>query len=206
MNSKSIKYLISSIFLVFILGGCIQSDYTKLVKRELGKGVRVDSVVFGIGFGDTRNEYYGKCFDLNRQHLVTAGPDGASVQYLFEDTTVHDSITSVRLLFKPEFDNKDKIIAIDLVFSYPSWAPWNAKYQSDKLREKVLLLLMKWYKGNDFITAKIEGQDLPVKVDGNRRMIVFVRDERNVVVRVHDLLNEKYRHSITSYSKKEKKD
>lgn len=181
-----------------MLSGCFQSDYTKLVKAELSKGVRMDSVVFGINLGDTRNEFYGKCFDLNKQHLVTAGPSGTTVQYLFTDSLFHDEPASMRLLFIPAFDKDDVIIEIDLEFSYSGWAPWNEQYFSDKLKEKVVMMIMQGYKGNNFIPVKIEGAEVPVKLDGNRRMLVYIKDEQSVIVKVQDILHPVYRHSITS--------
>ncbi len=197
-----LKYSISLALVLGLLWSCTQSDYTKLVKSELQKGIRKDSLLLGINLGDTRDEFYGKCFDLNHDSLVTQGPNGATVQYMFEDTLVHDSITSMRLLFIPVFDEQDKIIEMNLEFSYPAWAPWNTKYQSDQLRDKVLALVMRWYKGNEFITATINKTQIPVKIDGNRRMLVYIKDAQNVVVKIQDILHPRYKHSITEDGEK----
>jgi len=198
MTWKFLRYPISFLAMSIMVSGCFQSDYTKLVKSELAKGVRVDSVVFGINLGDTRDEYFGKCYDLNQEKLVTEGPFGGSVQYLFKDSLFHDQVTPMRMLFIPVFDNKEFIIEINLEFSYPSWAPWNEQYQSAMLKEKVLKMIMHGYKGNDFVKATINGNEYPIKLDGNRRMIVYIKDEQNVVVKIQDILHPKYRHSITS--------
>ena len=95
---RSIKYSISLILLGTIFNGCFQSDYTKVVKSELAKGVRRDSILLGMHFGDTRNEFNGKCFDLNKTHIVSQG-EGFSVQYLFTDSLVHQEPTPIKLLF-----------------------------------------------------------------------------------------------------------
>ena len=102
---KSIKYLISSVCVAVIVTSCLQSEYTRLVNAELQKGTRQDSLLFGIRFGDTRQDFYGKCFDLNKQRLVTQGPGNASVQYLFTDSLVHNRPTQLRLLFFPMLMN-----------------------------------------------------------------------------------------------------
>lgn len=201
---KFIKYQSSILVLTLTLTGCFQSDYTKLVKSELAKGVRMDSLVFGIKFGNSRDEFFGKCFDLNKQRLVTAGPNGTSVQYLFEDSLFHNQPTPVRMLFTPSFDKEDVIIEMTMEFTYPSWTAWDGQFQSDKLKEKVLKLLMNWYKGNEFVTAKINGDVVPVKLDGNRRMIVYPKNEQIVVVEIQDILHPKYRHSITTDTEKAK--
>lgn len=198
MNLKSTKWLIKLIVLGFIAQGCIKSEYTKLVETELARGVRVDSLLFGINLGDSRDDFYGKCFDLNKQKLVTEGPNGATVQYLFTDSLVHPVPKSMMLLFIPAFDDQDKIIEMNLEFSYIGWSPWNKDLSSDKLKEKVVELLKRWYKGNDFITIEIDNVPVPTKLDGNRRMLVYIKDEQNVVVKIHDILHPRYRHSTTS--------
>jgi hypothetical protein len=175
----------------------MQSDYTRVVKLELAKGVRMDSVIFGINLGDTREEFYGRCFDLNKQQLVTQGP-GSTVQYLFTDSVVHQKAMPLRLLFIPVYDEANKIIEMNMEFSYPGWAPWNADLQAEALRPRVQDLLLNWYGGNEFVQARINNSQLPVKVDGNRRMIVYVKDARNVVVKVQDLLHPRYQHSISA--------
>jgi hypothetical protein len=202
-NLRYVKWSISFLFLATLITSCIQSDYTKLVKSELEKGIRKDSLLLGINLGDSRDDFYGKCFDLNHDSLVTQGPSGATVQYLFKDELVHDTLTNMRLLFIPVFDDQDKIIEMNLEFSYPAWAPWNENYHSDKLKSRVLELLMMWYKGNEFVTATINKTDIPVKVDGNRRMLVYIKDAQNVVVKIQDIMHPKFEHSITADEKKD---
>ncbi|MFZ6014679.1 MAG: hypothetical protein ACOYXT_30340 [Bacteroidota bacterium] len=183
--------------MALFLSSCLQSEYTKLVKSELAKGIRKDSILFGIKFGDTRNDFYGKCFDLNKQQLVTQGPSNSSVQYLFTDSIVHQVPTELRMLFYPSFDAQDKISEMNLEFSYMAWAPWNEKYQSDSLKIKVLDLLMRWYDGNGFVVANVnDTTHMPVKVDANRRMLVYTIDKQNVIVKIQDILNPRFKHSI----------
>jgi hypothetical protein len=193
------KFVITSSFFcaLIICVSCNQSDYTKLVKSELSRDVRLDSLILGINFGDSRDEFYGKCFDLNKQQLVTQGPSGATVQYLFTDSVVHSRPTPLRLLFIPAFDGDDKIKEMNLEFSYIAWSPWGEEYQSAKLLGEVQKILMIWYKGNPFIAVNVDGKEFPVKVDGNRRLAVYIKDDQNVVVKIHDILHPAYKHSIS---------
>jgi hypothetical protein len=176
---------------------CVQSDYTKLVKQELASGIRKDSLLFGIRFGDTRNDFFGKCFDLNKQRLVTQGPNSSSVQYMFSDSLYHKRPTEIRMLFYPSFDSKDVINEMIMEFNYSGWAPWNRPLQSDSLKVKTMELLMKWYGGNNFITANVDKSSFPVKLDGNRRILVEIKDVQSVVVKVQDILHPQFMHSIT---------
>lgn len=201
INWRSIKYFPAIVICSTACLGCFQSDYTRLVKSELSKGERKDSVLLGISLGETRNVFYGKCFDLNKLKLITPGDGGTFVKYMFTDSLFHDKPTEVRLLFYPTFDQKDVIAEVKMDFSYLGWAPWNRQLQSDSLQEKVIKILMHWYGGNDFVKAHVDGAEMPVKVDGNRRMIVGVKDSQSVEVKVQDLLHPYFMHSITQKEK-----
>jgi hypothetical protein len=193
MNSRFIKYS-GSLLIVAIFTGCFQSDYTRAVKSELAKGIRVDSILFGIKLSDTRDRFYGKCFDLNKAHLVTQGPSGNTVQYIFMDSLLHDSPTELRLLFYPTFDKENKISEMKMEFSYTAWAPWNESFHAKNLIPIVKELMLKWYKGNPFVDAKINGNLVPVKVDGNRRILVTEKDVQSVSVSVQDILHPMFKH------------
>ena len=134
--------------------------------------------------------------DLNQQKLVTQGPKGITVQYSFTDSLVHSGPTPMRLLFTPFFDEQEKISNMSLEFSYSGWAPWNKHLQSDSLIGNVKKLAMAWYKGNEFIMASVGGKDVPVKLDGNRRVTAYTLDAQSVVLEVQDILHPKFSHSI----------
>jgi len=201
-NWKFLKYPSRILIVGFILSGCLQSDYTKLVKSELAKGIRQDSILLGVRFGDTQNDYFGKCFDLNSKKLVTQGPSGIMVQYLFTDSVVHKEPTQMKLLFEPSFDEARKITDMEFEISYLGWAPWNEQLQSDMLEDKVMKLLLSWYGGNDFITIKLNDADTPVKLDGNRRIMVRIKDAQSVLVKVEDILHPKFKHSVQAKERK----
>lgn len=178
-----------------LLSACMQSEYTRLVKSELAKGVRYDSILLGINFGVSHDQFREKCFELNRQHLVTEG-EGFGVQYFFHDSLFHIKPTKIQLVFSPEFDDQSKLCSISMKFSYPSWAPWNPKTLSDSLKPKVIKIVESWYRGNAFIKASVQGQEIPVKLDGNRRIVIEIKDSRNVVANVQDILNPRYQHKF----------
>jgi len=201
-NWKFIKYLVSIILIGTLFASCVQSDYTKLVKSELAKGIRRDSLLFNIHFGDSKEDFYGKCFDLNKQGLVTEGPGNAWVQYFFRDSIASKKSREIRLLFMPQYDSTTSISEMRMEFSYSGWAPFNRDFQSDSLQGRAKKLLMKWYKGNEFIKTEINNKDIAVKVDGNRRILVHIKDPQSVAVEMQDILNPLFAHSITSKEKR----
>jgi len=176
---------------------CLESEYTRLVKAELAEGNRSDSLIFDIKFGDTRKMFFQKCFLLNQKALVSQGPSNSSVQYVFTDSLYHDDPIPIRLLFYPRFDSGQRINRMDLEISYSGWAPWNTKLQSDQLKPKVLQMLKGWYGGNDFIYVEIDEIEVPVKLDNNRRILVYTPDTEKVVVNIQDILHPDYAHSIS---------
>ncbi len=187
----------SFLLLSLLLTGCFESEYTRLVKSELSKETRSDSLLFDIEFGDSREEFYQKCYRLNRRQLVSQGPGNSSVQYLFTDSVYHKEPASLQLLFYPKFDEKQVIKSMDLELSYTGWAPWNTRLKSDSLKPKVLEMLRDWYGGNDFISVTLNKVEVPLKLDANRRIIVFTKDEEKVVVKIQDILHPEYQHSIS---------
>jgi hypothetical protein len=175
-----------------VLVGC-QSDYTRTVKEELAKGVRQDSLLLGVKFGDDREDFYGRCYDLNRAKIIDQGV-GFSAKYIINDSMTQTPPRDIALLFYPKFDSSNIINGLDMEFRYPGWNSGIRNTQSDSLMTHVQKILLKWYKGNDFVIAKIDGKDTPVKVDGNRRMMMKIEDEQRVLVHIRDLLHPMYRH------------
>jgi hypothetical protein len=147
----------------------------------------------GIRFGDSQQVFREKCYALNQQHLATEG-DSFWVRYLFPDSS-KDNSPGMKLLFFPAFDEKNILIGLDLKFSYLGWAPWNSELQADRLQEKIKPLLMKWYGGNEFVVAHVNGKDIPVKLDGNRRIMIYTAPPEHVMVRVQDILHPIFSHS-----------
>ncbi|MTI39604.1 hypothetical protein [Fulvivirga lutimaris] len=191
------RYIFSGVMIMLVFASC-ESEYTRLVKRELEKEQRLDSILFDLNFGDPRSRFYQRCLELNRQTLVTQGPSNSSVQYIFQDSLFHEEPTPMRLLFYPEFDVEDKLSGMNMEFSYMAWAPWNRELQSDYLQPKVIEMIESWYNGNKFIETEVRGANLKVKVDGNRRVLVYIKDTQTVVVKVQDLLHPQFKHSISS--------
>lgn len=197
INFKFLKSATSALILSVVLTGCFQSEYTRLVNRELASGIRKDSILLGIDLADSREEFYAKCTELNKQQLITQGSSGFSVLHFFKDSLVHKKATEIKLLFSPIFDKEDTLAGMDLDFSYTNWAPWNKSYQSDSLEIKLMELIEKKYKGNPFILVESNKVPLKVKLDGNRRMIIVKKNEQIVSVKVQDILHPSFMHSVT---------
>lgn len=180
---KLINFKTALIAIVLLASSC-QSDYTKLVKKELNSGKQKDSIFYGLKFGQTKSDFFKICWELNKKRIATHGPDNSYVQTILypQDSTQH--IKKMRLLFYAKFSSDNIIRAMDVKFSYVAWAPWNTDLLSDKLLPKVQDTLMKWYPGNKFMKVR---DDILVKVDGNRQIQVKIESSRDVSVVIEDL-------------------
>lgn len=167
-----------------------QSEYTKMEKAEMAKGVRYDSLFFGIEFNQTKKKFYDICWEKNREGLFSAGGRGNFVRYELPADSA--DVDKIEMFFYPEFNQADNIIAMDLEYRYKAWSPWNDNFQSYDLIPRIIDSLMAWYGGNVFIEIPDEDttQTIWAKVDGNRRIAIKAKDEEIVQVKMTDLTNK----------------
>jgi hypothetical protein len=195
-NRKHFNFFCAVIVFVFFYG-CSSSggeQYSKLVKKELASGARVDSLFLGIHLGMTSKEFYGHCWELNKKGLLTDGEGNTAVLYKLDKGLKYPASMN----FYPDF-YENKISVMRANFQYNAWAPWNKAQFSDSLLPDVLTLYKKWYpSGNDFIaiTDKARGT-IYVKVDGNRRITIGRFNDMLVRVDYTDLtIEEKLKKGI----------
>jgi hypothetical protein len=189
IQGRNFIYLFATVAVFFAcscsyFGG---NEYGNLVKRELAKGTRNDSLFFGIYLGMTSKAFYTHCWELNKKGLFTNGANNTTVLYSMDKDLKYPA----NMNFYPGFF-EDKIYVMQASYEYKAWAPWNKSQYSDSLLPDVLNLYKKWYpQGNDFIeiTNKEKGT-IYVKVDGNRRITIGRFDDRIVKVDYTDLLVE----------------
>jgi len=184
-----IKGLWCLIFVAVSLMGC-QSEYQQYVDQELAAGITQDSLFLGMRIGQTRKDFFSICWDLNKQKLISEGTGNRTARYITDrDTSGLSTPVSKDILFYGIFDEDDVMRGMDMTYSYVTWAPWNDDKQADQLlldlRDEYLI----HYPGNDFIEIDIKASDSPalVKIDGNRQILMYTKNEKDVVVKIEDL-------------------
>lgn len=163
-------------------------EYNKLVKKELAKGTRSDSLFLGIKFGMTSKEFYGFCWEMNKKGILTDGANNTMVLYKMDSALKYPASMN----FYPDFHD-NRISHMRVTFQYNAWAPWNKAQFADSLLPDVLRLYRQWYPGgNPFFEMKdkLKGT-IYIKVDGNRRILLGKQDDMIVRVDYTDLLIEK---------------
>ena len=146
-----------------------------------------DSLFLGFHLGMAQKDFFDHCTELNKQQKITQGPGGTTnVEYRIVGE--YDSEISMR--FFPTFI-EEKIFEMPVTYSYVAWAPWNRQYWAEELLPKVLEKYKEVY-GDDFklINHPTQGK-VYYKIDGKRRINLFVKDEQHVQAVFSDLKVEK---------------
>ena len=147
--------------------------------------------------GQTRQEFYDRCWELNRQQLISEGTGNTTARfYTDRDSLGNMTDASKDMLFYGMFDEDQIMRGMDMSYSYVAWAPWNRGKQSDSLLLALKEEYLRGYPGNDFIEIDIKASEVPalVKIDGNRQILMYVKNDKDVVVKIEDLhhkLNKK---------------
>lgn len=166
-----------------------RSEYDNLVKSEMASGVRHDSLIFDFVFDQTREKFYEQCWEMNKTNIISQGPKNKYVMYILEPGMVRDEEYKIEMLFYGIFDSDMIMRGMDFRFSYPRWSAWSDEYHADKLIPSVMNYFNDKFPGNDFITVPLKSidQNSYVKVDGNRQILIYAADSKDVVVKLEDL-------------------
>lgn len=156
-----------------------ESEYERLLKRELKTGVRNDSLFLGYRLGMEKRAFLDHSWQLNQQGVVTGG---VTVDY-----DLNDLPHAAKMSFFPDFE-EDKIQRMAVEISYHAWAPWNRDLYSDSL----IVHLLEYYKeiyGNGFIETvhPRNGKRAWAKLDGNRQITIHKHDDMVARVEFEDL-------------------
>jgi len=156
-----------------------ESEYERLLQRELKKGVRNDSLFLGYHLGMERRAFFDHSWQLNQQGVVTGG---VTVDY-----DLNELPHAAKMSYFPDFEG-DKIQRMAVEISYHAWAPWNRDLYSDSL----IVHLLEYYKevyGNGFIETvhPRNGKRAWAKVDGNRQIMIHKHDDMVTRVEFEDL-------------------
>ena len=180
------------LILVLILNNCDQSEYKKLVRNELKKNVKNDSLFLNLKFGERNEDYLDKIWELNKKGIISqADGEYGTLRYPLKLNKSKNNIGDINMDFFPRFNNKKRLDKLTIKFSHEAWAPWNKELFPNKLIVKVMDTIIKWYKGNDFLEAyndiNNKKSSIFYKVDGNRQFKVYFVEDHEVIAEVEKL-------------------
>ena len=180
------QYLTLALSLLFLLSaGCIKKTrYEHTVDKELAKKERNDEIFLGFHFGMPSQDFYEKCWELNKSGLAREGALNTTVYYEIDDLSYKSALE-----FYPVFKD-DKIQSMTGFAHYIGWAPWNKHLWAESMIEELKTLFESWY-GPGFFRIKSPGRGAAyVKIDGNRRIVLYYNRDERVEFLFSDLTNE----------------
>ena len=166
-----------------LMAGCGEGyKYKRLVKNELAKGTRYDTLFLGIYLGMKDKDFYSHCWQLNKNGIIRQGSGNTTVYYKMTDLK-----EPVEVNFYPSFYH-GKIWQVPVKFNYESWAPWNKALVSDTLEMDILGKFKEWY-GDGFHQVLNKRKEVAFyKVDGNRLISIYKEGDMDVWAIFTDLL------------------
>jgi hypothetical protein len=182
------------LFLLFalLLTACKTNSEKKLAdveKQELAKNIRHDSLFMGIYLGMPREAFLEHCWKKNKEGLFVEGSN-KSVEYVFKKEDI-DFKYPIQMNFYPRFRD-DRIGELPVQFTFRTLDPWNPEMQTDKLLKEVRILMEKWYGNDFFLTTLPNGKKAYAKVHGNKRIVMCVEKDFEVLVVFTDLMATNY--------------
>lgn len=169
----------------------VESEYSKLLKKELKSGKSFNDLVLGLKIGQTKDDFYEICADLNKKKLITSGARSLYPEYILYPKDSVENGKKIRMSFMGIFDDDRIMKGMDIRFNYYSWIAWREEYNSDNLINEIKDTLQLWYPGNNFIEIdlKLDSKNnfAYVKIDGNRQITMYKIDGRDVAVIIEDL-------------------
>ena len=136
MKSKS---LVTFIFISLCISfySCT-SEYTKAVEAGLKSGIRYDSLFLGMKIGQTRDDFYKTCWELNKQKLISEGPGNMTAKYIEPVDPATDSLKRKQILFYGIFDENNVMQGMQMTYSYYAWSSWNKDMHANELIKELL--------------------------------------------------------------------
>ena len=188
MGIKDKMYVILIAVSTVLLSSC-KSEYTRAVEKGLASEKIIDSLIFGMRIGQTKKDFYSICWELNKQQLISEGPGNMSAKYIEPLDSTKDKTLRKEMLFYGIFDENDNMYGMYMTYSYIAWAPWLKHLQSSALVDDLKSYYRVNYPGNDFIEFPLKelGINAFAKIDGNRQILIYPKDAKDVVVKIEDL-------------------
>ena len=174
--------------LMLLLASCGEKISPEAMQsREMARGVRYDSLVYGIRFGMSMEDFARHCAEMNRKKLFMPNSQGNAVLLTlnegFEDT--------VKFEFFPDRNEDRTLIRLMGTLRYEAFSYYDEKYDIGNLLEEARDFFEKGYGGNSFIAIPHENPLMKhqyIKVDGNRKITLSPRfDGQSLDVLFEDL-------------------
>ncbi|TLP74030.1 hypothetical protein [Maribacter sp. ACAM166] len=197
MKSKPIKIFKIFLFLGTLLSIVFFSSCSRkitldeYVTKELEKNIRQDSLIYGVHFGMTGEEFQRYCTGMNQKKIFMPNPSGTNVRLEISNGFG----TPVYLNFFPVLIGKSPIRKVNASLKYKKFSYYEEKHKIEILVNQAITYFEEGYGGNRFFSIPHENKLLKfmyVKIDGNRKILLKPTFEgQELEIEFEDLSNGK---------------
>ena len=98
---------IISLFLTLLICCQSQSEYTKVLKRELENTKKeYKDLIFGMKIGQSREDYFDICYKLNKEKKIVSGERSLNPEMILKSKRVPAKGTNIKMSFNGIFNDK----------------------------------------------------------------------------------------------------
>ena len=183
-----IRISIIIIFGLLVFGCKNQSQYTKVLKSELENKNEFNDLIFDMKIGQSRQDYFDICYKLNQKKIVVSGERSLNPELTLKSKSSSAKGANIKMSFNGIFNEEQIMRGMEMRFYFTGWSSWNKDLSSDNLLIQLKDTLNGWFPGNDFFKVNFENSlSTEVKIDGNRRILAYVVNSKDVAVRIEDM-------------------
>ena len=183
-----IRISLAIIFGMLVFGCKNQSEYTKVLKRELENKNEFNDLIFDMKIGQSRQDYFDICYKLNKKKLIVSGERSLNPELVLKPKNDLVKGSNIKMSFNGIFNEKKIMRGMEMRFYFTGWSSWNKDLSSDNLLIQLKDTLREWFPGNDFFKVNFDNNlSTEVKIDGNRRILAYLVNSKDVAVRIEDM-------------------
>ena len=182
------RIFFTTIIFILIVGCQKKSEYSTILTRELEKKNEFNDLIFDMKIGQSRQDYFDICYQLNKQKKIISGERSLNPELILKSKNGSTKGSNIKMSFNGIFNEKKTMRGFEMRFYFTGWSNWNKDLSSENLLFQLKDTLRKWFPGNDFFKVNFENNlSAEVKIDGNRRILAYKVNSKDVAVRIEDM-------------------
>ena len=188
-NFLNLNRIFFTIIIFSLIVGCQRkSQYSSILTRELEKENEFNDLIFDMKIGQSRQDYFDICYQLNKQKKIISGERSLNPELILKSKNGSTKGSNIKMSFNGIFNEKKTMRGFEMRFYFTGWSNWNKDLSSENLLFQLKDTLRKWFPGNDFFKVNFENNlSAEVKIDGNRRILAYKVNSKDVAVRIEDM-------------------
>ena len=188
-NFLNLNRIFFTIIIFSLIVGCQRkSEYSAILTRELEKENEFNDLIFDMKIGQSRQDYFDICYQLNKQKKIISGERSLNPELILKSKNGLTKGSNIKMSFNGIFNEKKTMRGFEMRFYFTGWSNWNKDLSSENLLAQLKDTLKRWFPGNDFFKVNFENNlSAEVKIDGNRRILAYKVNSKDVAVRIEDM-------------------